>query len=101
MAAAGGQDHFNSGLVRRPERSQIAPRDLKLRIQQRAVNINRHQADGEHLFIVSSGGKLGEIDRENEKPAIFGVCSIHKSDQPAIRLSCRMVRFWESERPAS
>ena len=46
MAASGSQHDVNTCLVRGAQCSQIALRDLKLRIQQRAININCYQADG-------------------------------------------------------
>src|ERR1041385_1993235 len=47
MAASGGQDDFDSGFMRCPQRCDIARRHLKIGIGQCAVNIEGQQADGE------------------------------------------------------
>ncbi len=46
MPASGDKDDFDSALVRPAQRIEIGFCDMKLRIQQCAVNINGKKADG-------------------------------------------------------
>ena len=46
MAAARDQHNLDPGRMRPPERLQIAIRNVKLRVQQRPINIGRQQSYG-------------------------------------------------------
>ena len=46
MPPSGDQHNLNAGRMRPPQRHQIAVRNLKLWIEQRAVDIGRQQPDG-------------------------------------------------------
>ena len=48
VAASGSQDDGDAGVVGGVKCIQIPPRDLELRIQQRAININCYDPDGTH-----------------------------------------------------
>jgi len=46
VAASGNKNHFNARGVSAPERVEIARRNLKLGVEQRAIDIRGDEADG-------------------------------------------------------
>jgi hypothetical protein len=57
VPSAGGQDDCDAGLVGSAKRIQVPPRNLKLRIQQRAININCYNPDGKIHWIDCTGSQ--------------------------------------------